>query len=65
MCCPKEQNKCQEIYYSNNVCMMQSSLDVLSCNRHGKGRFSLCRYVVLMKKISESWEPEGNVPPLL
>ena len=27
MCCPK--NKCQEIYYSNDVCMMQSSLGVL------------------------------------
>ena len=25
----RTQNKCQEIYYSNNVCMMQSSLDVL------------------------------------
>ena len=27
MCCPK--NKCQEIYFSNDVCMMQSSLGVL------------------------------------
>ena len=25
----KTQNKCQEIYYSNNICMMQSSLRVL------------------------------------
>ena len=35
------------------------------CNSHGKGRFSLSRYVGLVKKAKESWEPEGNVPPLL
>ena len=25
----RTQNKCQEIYYRNNVCMMQGSFDVL------------------------------------
>ena len=37
-----------------------------SCNRHGKGRFSLCRYVRRAdEKISESWESGRKVSPLL
>ena len=61
----RTQNKCQETYYSNNSLFDAKLFGFACCNSHGKGRFSLCRYIVLMKKRIESWEPEGNVPLLL
>ena len=61
----RTQKKCQEAYYSNNCLYDAKLFRFACCNSHGKGNFSLSRYVGPMKKTSESWEPEGNVPPLL
>ena len=62
----RTKNKCQEIYYSNDVCMMQSSLGVLVVIVGVREGFNFVGSVHWAdEEISEGWEPERNVPPLL
>ena len=46
----RTQKKCQEAYYSNNCLYDAKLFRFACCNSHGKGKFSLSRYVGPMKK---------------
>ena len=55
----RTKNKCQEIYYSNNVCMMQSSLGVLVVIATVKEGFNFVGTVHWAnEERGEGWEPE-------
>ena len=66
MSCPKEHRTSVKKFTTVLMFLYDAKLyGCACCNSNGKGKFSLCRFIGLIKKWGESWETEGNVRPLL